>query len=64
MATATVTPQMLTTAQAATYLGRTPRTLQNWRNNLRIGPPYSGRGKGIRYRVADLDAWIKANTTR
>jgi hypothetical protein len=59
---ATVPVQMLTTAQAAAYLGRSPRTLQNWRNNLKTGPKYSGRGKGIRYHVRDLDAWIKANT--
>lgn len=58
----TVETQMLTTAEAAAYLGRAPRTLQNWRNNLHIGPKYSGTGTGIRYHVRDLDAWIKANT--
>jgi hypothetical protein len=58
----TTTERLLTTAQAAAYLGRSPRTLQNWRNNLRTGPRYSGVRNGIRYRVSDLDAWIKANT--
>lgn len=61
MAGATVTTPMLTTAEAAAHLGRKPQTLRNWRN-LRTGPKYSGRGKGIRYHVRDLDAWIRANT--
>jgi len=58
---ATVTRPMLTTADAAAYLGRAPQTLRNWRN-LRTGPKFSGRGSGIRYRITDLEAWIKANT--
>jgi excisionase family DNA binding protein len=53
---------LLTTAQAAAYLGRKPRTLYNWRSTGR-GPKYSGTRTGTRYRRSDLDAWIKANTT-
>jgi hypothetical protein len=59
---ALVQDRLLTTAQAAAYLGRKPRTLQNWRNNLHTGPRYSGVRNGIRYRLSDLDAWIAANT--
>jgi hypothetical protein len=59
---ALVQDRLLTTAEAAAYLGRSPRTLQNWRNNLRTGPRYSGVRNGIRYRLSDLDAWISANT--
>jgi hypothetical protein len=62
MAGATVQDRMLTTAEAAEYLGKKPRTLQNWRNNLHTGPRYSGVRNGIRYRISDLDAWVAAST--
>jgi excisionase family DNA binding protein len=53
---------LLTTAQAAAYLGLAPKTLRNWRSSGR-GPKYCGRRSGTRYRRSDLDAWIKANET-
>jgi hypothetical protein len=60
-ATATAQRALLTTREAAEYLARKPQTLTNWRCQ-RIGPKYTGAGKGIRYRQSDLDAWLDANT--
>lgn len=60
-ATATVRQALLTPAEAAAYLRRAPKTLRNWRSEG-YGPRWSGSGHGVRYRLADLDAWIKANT--
>jgi hypothetical protein len=60
-ATRTVPAGLLNTAQAAAYLGREPQTLRKWRS-LGEGPRFSGRGRGVRYRLRDLDAWIDANT--
>jgi hypothetical protein len=54
-------PGLLTTAEAADYLGREPSTLRWWRSQG-LGPRFSGRYRGVRYSLADLDAWIKANT--
>ncbi len=60
MVTAT-RPALLRTAEAAAYLGRKPATLRWWRSKG-IGPRFSGRHTGVRYRQRDLDAWITANT--
>jgi hypothetical protein len=49
---------LLTEAEAAAYLRVRPRTLQDWRVRA-VGPRfvrYSGRG--VRYRMADLGAWL------
>jgi hypothetical protein len=54
-------PGLLTTAEAATRLGRAPATLRWWRAKG-LGPRFSGRYSGVRYDPADLDAWIDANT--
>lgn len=51
-------PQLLTTAEAATYLSLSPRTLEAWRSKL-IGPPYIKPNAGtVRYRPADLEKWV------
>lgn len=42
---------------AADYLGKSPRTLADWRY-YRRGPAYSKDDRGrVSYRRADLDAW-------
>lgn len=51
---------------AASALGLTPRTLQNWRWNG-DGPPHVRiSSRCVRYRVSDLEAWaasrVKKNT--
>lgn len=50
---------LLTTAEAATYLSLSPRTLESWRSKL-VGPKYikpEGRA-AVRYRTSDLEEWI------
>lgn len=57
-------PALLTTREAAEYLGFSPRTLEYWRSQA-AGPAFSrigGGARGVRYRVADLDAFIAART--
>jgi hypothetical protein len=50
---------LLTTAEAATYLAVSPRTLEDWRTRL-VGPVYikPAGTSTIRYRSEDLEAWI------
>ncbi|WUI00242.1 helix-turn-helix domain-containing protein [Spirillospora sp. NBC_00431] len=53
--------RLLRSKDAAEYLNRSPGTLANWRCQG-TGPRFTGSGAGIRYRLSELDAWIKANT--
>jgi hypothetical protein len=48
---------LLTSAEAAAYLGTSRATLADWRCD-RKGPRYHGRGAFIRYRLADLDDFL------
>ena len=51
------TPEYLDTVQAAAYVGLTRKQMEH----LRVrggGCPYSKIGRHVRYRVADLDAWM------
>lgn len=51
---------LLNETQAAEYLGLSVRTLQAWR--VRGGQvAYARLGRCIRYRLEDLDDWIKSN---
>jgi excisionase family DNA binding protein len=51
-------PQLLTTAEAATYLNLSRRTLEGWRAKL-IGPPFvKPTGGAVRYREEDLEKWV------
>lgn len=54
-------PNMLNTEEAAAYLGLAKRTLEGMRWKMN-GPKYVKMNKAIRYRVADLDAYIAENT--
>lgn len=63
MRESTPTPQLtrpvLTTAEAADYLGLPKGTLEVWRSRARKGgPPFVRLGRTIRYRVAALDAFL------
>jgi hypothetical protein len=49
--------QKFTPAQAAEYLGLSPRTLSNMRSSG-DGPTFYKIG-GVFYKKADLDAWIE-----
>lgn len=55
----------LTTPEAADYIGVKKHTLECWRSRQdKYGPPYIRVGRSIRYRIADLDAYLKANTVK
>lgn len=53
---------LLTSAEAATYLGTSMGVLANWRS-LRHGPRYCGSGAFIRYRFGDLDDWMSTRAS-
>lgn len=48
-------------AVAAPMIGVEPLTLKLWRRKG-IGPPYVKFGNRVRYRVADIEAWLDAHT--
>lgn len=52
---------LLTTEQAAAYLGVKPRSLEVWRCVGRYGLPYLKVGRLVRYRQSDLDAFLERN---
>lgn len=51
---------LLTEAELADALGICRRTLIRWRI-ARKGPPHVQLGRGIRYRAADVQAWLAAS---
>lgn len=53
---------LVTTEQAAEYLGGLkPNTLEGWRIRGE-GPTYKKVGRLVRYSVVDLDAYLEAQT--
>jgi hypothetical protein len=61
-----VSPQggdLMRPAAASQYVDTSERTLEQWRY-LGRGPAYVKVGKAVRYRKADLDAWIARQTVR
>jgi hypothetical protein len=52
--------QVLTTAEAARYLGFAIRTLQAWRVE-RKGPPYCRPSGAVRYLKGDLIHWLTSH---
>jgi Helix-turn-helix domain len=61
----TTQPRLLTTKQAAAYLGAmSPRSLERWRL-LGEGPRYlkigAGKRAAVRYLTSDLDHWLSAH---
>ena len=65
--TTLVTPAVLTTEEAAIYLGLSSQTLANWRVDGR-GPVYLRLGRPGRPRIVylpeDLDAFLGANRVK
>ena len=51
---------LLTPEQVAKRLGIKVDTLKNWRTKKRNGPPYVKVGGVVRYRPADIEAFITA----
>jgi len=56
------TEGLMDTCHAAKYLGLSKHTLLEWRKTRRVEVPYVKMGFAVRYRRADLDAWIAKNT--
>lgn len=60
---AKATPQVLLTRQeACTFLGIRPRTLDDWRTQRAL--PCIARGRWIRFRRSDLEAFLEAHTLK
>ena len=53
----TMSNPLIDTRQAAEALGMSPDTLALWRSKGE-GPPFVKLGRAVRYRRADLDAWV------
>lgn len=53
--------ELLTDDEAAKRLGTSPNTLANWRATGRVTVPYIKIGRNVRYRAADLEAFIAAH---
>ena len=50
---------LMTTDEAAEVCRTTPGTLEQWRHRGE-GPQFVKLGRAVRYRRADLDAWIES----
>lgn len=59
--TKTVSPleRLLTAKEVAAYLNIPVNTLYVWRVRGDEGPPVLQAGKSLRYRLADVDAWLE-----
>jgi excisionase family DNA binding protein len=54
--------ELLTTQEAAEFLGSTVGTLEVWRSSKRYPIPYIKVGRLVRYRRSDLLAWLESRT--
>lgn len=54
--------KLITRAEAAEYLGVKPGTLEVWATNQRYDLKYIKVGRSVRYRIADLEAFIESRT--
>jgi excisionase family DNA binding protein len=55
-------PELLDTESAAEYLGLKGHTLEVWRSTGRYDLPFVRLGRRIKYRRADLDAFLERCT--
>lgn len=64
MATAIASPPspLVDEKRAAEILGITPGTLSVWRCVRRYPLPYTKIGRAVRYRVEDLDEFVRSRT--
>jgi excisionase family DNA binding protein len=54
--------ELLSRDEAAAYLGVKPQTLAVWHTTHRYSIPLVKVGSKVRYRRADLDAWLASRT--
>lgn len=57
-----ITPAVMTRPEAAVYLGVATATLEKWAKTGRYGLKFTRVGGAVRYRKADLDAWLEKRT--
>ncbi len=57
-----VPTDLLTPEQVSEFLGMSPRTLAAWRYKRRGGPTWCKCGSLVRYRKADVIAWLESCT--
>lgn len=63
MTTAEMTrKQLLTEDEAAELLNIKPQTLSAWRCRGMHALPFVKIGRAVRYRIADLEAWMEKRT--
>jgi excisionase family DNA binding protein len=62
MAAAILPTPLLSEIEAAEILNVTAGTLSVWRCTRRYPLPYVKVGRAIRYRLADLEAWLQSRT--
>lgn len=55
-----MTQQFMTVEELAGYLGIAKGTIYSWRH-VHFGPPSYKFGGVIKYKLADVDAWIDSN---
>jgi excisionase family DNA binding protein len=53
-----ISNSMLTTKEAAEFLGIRPSTLNVWRSSGTVNVPYIRVGTAIRYRLSDLEEYV------
>ena len=58
----TTSAPLVTPEIAAQHIGVKAGTMQMWRTTGRYAIPYIKVGKCVRYRLADLDAWLASRT--
>jgi len=58
-----MTPDIMTTAEAAEYVRLGKPTLERFRVTGE-GPSFCKLGGAVRYRKSDLDAWLDSRITR
>ena len=55
-------PALLDENKAAEFLTLAPGTLSVWRSTGRYAIPFVKVGRRVRYRRADLEAWLESRT--
>ncbi len=56
------TCELVDEQKAARFLGNKPGTLAVWRSTGRYNLPFIKVGRSVRYRRADLEAWLEKRT--
>lgn len=55
-------PELLSSEQAASYIGVSPGTLEVWRCTKRYHIPFIKVGRLVKYRKSDLDSFLNERT--